>query len=331
MSLLLLLHSTTSSSAVGERHHRVLGRTASGKPSFLRGNLGTVQTSSHQGITGGEDSEHELSTAAAATLQTILREHIGSSGREGLQVVQVRRDARGDTHIRFKGLIDGVPVEAASMVMHIDAAGTVYALNGELVSAVGVGSSVQLTCDEAFGIALTSSWEFKKVTGTWRTGCELTFVQAMNGVTHKAWTRRMEYEKTEQGSTVYRLDKLFASVETGEMVAILPQIDGVAGVPALITRDMLQAYDESASMVVSNSSEPINTTDASVNAAHNHARDAYLYYWSAFGRDSFDNSGSPLTSYVHYGSNVVGAFQDGNKALYYGDGDGTTLQVPRWL
>ena len=55
--------------------------------------------------------------------------------------------------------------------------------------------------------------------------------------------------------------------------------------------------------------------------AHFGATATYDFFKSYFGRNSFDDQGGPLISFVHMGDNVVNAFWNGS-AMVYGDGDG---------
>lgn len=55
--------------------------------------------------------------------------------------------------------------------------------------------------------------------------------------------------------------------------------------------------------------------------AHYGAEQTYKYYYQKYGRNSFDNSGAIIKSYVSYGVNYVNAFWDGSR-MTYGDGDG---------
>jgi bacillolysin len=50
----------------------------------------------------------------------------------------------------------------------------------------------------------------------------------------------------------------------------------------------------------------------------------YDYYWLTHNRNSIDNGGFKLLSYVHYGVNYNNAFWDGQR-MTYGDGNGTTF------
>jgi Zn-dependent metalloprotease len=54
--------------------------------------------------------------------------------------------------------------------------------------------------------------------------------------------------------------------------------------------------------------------------AHWGAEKTFDYYYQTFNRNSIDNSGYKLLSYVHYSNNYVNAFWDGLR-MTYGDGD----------
>jgi len=61
--------------------------------------------------------------------------------------------------------------------------------------------------------------------------------------------------------------------------------------------------------------------DQAATDAHFAAEATYDYYYLKFGRNSFDNKGSKIMSYVHYKHNFNNAFWDGT-CMTYGDGDG---------
>jgi Zn-dependent metalloprotease len=61
------------------------------------------------------------------------------------------------------------------------------------------------------------------------------------------------------------------------------------------------------------------TGDTDVDDAYNNTGATYDYYKSVFGRDSYDNAGAALISYVHYGIGYENAYWDGTE-MVYGDG-----------
>ena len=62
-------------------------------------------------------------------------------------------------------------------------------------------------------------------------------------------------------------------------------------------------------------------TDSVANAAHFGAEKTYDFYYEKFNRNSIDNQGLQLLSYVHLGQNVENAMWS-NGAMFYGDGTG---------
>jgi len=61
--------------------------------------------------------------------------------------------------------------------------------------------------------------------------------------------------------------------------------------------------------------------------AHLAAESTYDFYWTNFNRNSIDNAGLKLISYVHYDVSLVNAFWDGQE-MNYGDGDATSGITP---
>ncbi len=61
--------------------------------------------------------------------------------------------------------------------------------------------------------------------------------------------------------------------------------------------------------------------DPVANQAHWAAERTYAYYLTKFNRNSYNNLGSPLLSYVHYSTDYPNAFWDGTR-ITYGDGGG---------
>jgi Zn-dependent metalloprotease len=61
-------------------------------------------------------------------------------------------------------------------------------------------------------------------------------------------------------------------------------------------------------------------SDATAVQAHWGAERTWSFFYSKFGRNSFNNAGAIIKSYVHYSTNYVNAFWDGSR-MTYGDGN----------
>jgi Zn-dependent metalloprotease len=66
--------------------------------------------------------------------------------------------------------------------------------------------------------------------------------------------------------------------------------------------------------------------DQGATDAHWGAEKTYDYYWTQHNRNSINNAGFKLVSYVHYTTNYANAFWDGQR-MTYGDGTGNGTQI----
>ena len=77
---------------------------------------------------------------------------------------------------------------------------------------------------------------------------------------------------------------------------------------------------------VSDDSLFLNKNDEAGVSAHYGIEKTYDYFKEVHNRDSYDNQGSPLISYVHYDNDYFNAFWNG-QFMTYGDGNGNTTPL----
>ena len=104
-------------------------------------------------------------------------------------------------------------MEAASLMMHVDKVGRVFAANGEFVSASELrGYNATLDCETALEIALEDSGI---IDGAWVSNCTAkAIVRDDHAQAHIAWKRDVLY-----GNPTDQRDTLYASAMTGALVA----------------------------------------------------------------------------------------------------------------
>lgn len=93
----------------------------------------------------------------------------------------------------------------------------------------------------------------------------------------------------------------------------------------IITWDLNNGTNYAAAVDFTDTDNFWNTTtnqDDAANDAHFGAEATYDFYFN-YGRNSYDDLGSTINSYVHYSTGFVNAFWDGTQ-MTYGDGDGTS-------
>ncbi|BBB32648.1 thermolysin [Thermotomaculum hydrothermale] len=62
-------------------------------------------------------------------------------------------------------------------------------------------------------------------------------------------------------------------------------------------------------------------TDSAAVCAHKYLEDVYDFYYTLYGRKSYDDMDSAMIATVHYGTNYVNAYWNGQQ-MVFGDGDG---------
>lgn len=266
-------------------------------PTFITGKLGSVDALSNAA----------LRASATSALEGILTEHYNADGNEEMVVTKVLEGKAGKLHIRFMQKFNGLPVAGAGMVLHADADGSVFAVNGDFVPGGDLPLHPILRGVEAFNQAGVEGARVSKP--------ELTYVLDSDRRGHLAWKATFEYVN-DAGP---QRDQVFVDTTTGKVAARHPQIMYAR---ALETKDCNQKTRRCST--VSTSNNAISTGDSAIDAAHNYAIATYDYYWINHGRDSINDNGMTLVSRVHYKRNYNNAFWDGTQ-MTYGDGDGVTF------
>jgi Zn-dependent metalloprotease len=306
-----------------ETEGRILKATSriGGKSLFLEGSLGQLNLNA-QGIVGPD-----LREEGKKVLEEIIEEILGGTGDEVVQAApeKIHREKSGSYHIRYHHYIDGLMVEGASMMLHVDGSnGTVTAVNGEFAPTKEqdqVGRGLQdLSCEQAIQAAIQQL----DIPGAVRdSDCELSAVYADDGYFQKAWKAFVAYEVDNEPN---QRDEVFVSLDTGRLLARFPTIHGGL---ALGTYDCSWSktncalFDSSPGYILPVDS---NALSQAVADAHNYAIDTYNYFYGNFRRDSIDNRGMKLISRVNYadpGKSFLNAFWNGRN-MTYGTGDGAT-------
>ena len=260
-----------------------------GNSQFLNGNFGQV---------GFEKADLD------GAMTGIAADYLGAAGE--FQNYRTGESELG-SHVRFQQYINGMAVIGAQTVMHVDARGNVFAINGEVADGASAVAP-KLAAADAMAMALGQARIPNKAFGD----VELGYVLNAKGGATLAWHATVSYGD--------QLDRVFADAATGELVARHP-LHHFARV--------LRTYDcnngtSCGSLWSSSSNKVTSGGDLALRSAHNYAIDTYDLFSSRYGRDSLDDNGMTLRSRVHYQNNYNNAFWDGTQ-MTYGDGDGTTF------
>ena len=147
------------------------------------------------------------------------------------------------------------------------------------------------------------------------------FVNAIDGSIVDSHNQIHDIDVPANGPTLYDGNQSFTADFNGSDYRL--REDGGANGPAIVTYDLNESTDYGDAVDFVSTSANFSNPDLVVgNQTHFGTEQTWEYFFTQHGRDSFDNQGATLESYVSFGSGFVNAFWNGS-FFTYGDGNGT--------
>ncbi len=166
-------------------------------------------------------------------------------------------------------------------------------------------------------------WKFE-VRSLEPSGRYFIYINAANGKVMHNENRLCGVAVTGTGNTYYNGNRSFTTDSLGAGSYRLRDVTRAAGVQ---TYNMLNGTNYGTAVDFTDTDNIWTSTTNNDHAAldaHWGAQTTYDYYLAVHGRNSYNNTGGALLSYVHYSSAYNNAFWDGTR-MTYGDGDGATF------
>ncbi|WP_246137425.1 M4 family metallopeptidase [Myxococcus llanfairpwllgwyngyllgogerychwyrndrobwllllantysiliogogogochensis] len=280
---------------------QVLGSHGDGVPYMIHGELGWVG-----------QIRADVTVWQAHELVTTALERIAPSFRldaRDLVPRRIARDTQGGTHLRYSQTKDGLPVVGGELVVHLDASGRVYAVNGSARDGEQVPSRPGIALEAAQQVALRKTPGASALEGMPR----LVYVRATaKDPLRLTWEVRV----TGTAAATPLRDRVYVDASDASIVLRAPEIHDA------LNRRVYSANNATSLPGTLRRGEGQSATgDAHVDGNFDVLGTTYDCFNTLFGRDSIDNAGHTLTSTVHYSTHYVNAFWDGTQ-LVCGDGDG---------
>ncbi|MFP5245807.1 MAG: M4 family metallopeptidase, partial [Thermoanaerobaculia bacterium] len=266
-----------------------------GVPTFITGDLGKLPSGN-------------VATAAKTFLEA-RKGLLHARGSEGFEPIGSVSDELGQTHVRLQQRLNGLPVVGAEYIVHADAAGNVFALNGRFVPDRDLPRDAELNGWTAIENAIAQAGIDRPTYEAWP---ELTYVVNDRGNAFLAWSVMASYVN-EEGE---QRDRIFADARTGDLVLRAAQIHRARN---RATYNGNNTSTLPGTLVLTETGG--STSDSVISTAHAHAATSYDYYSSVHGRDSYNGAGAQIKTTVHHQVGYNNAFWNGSQ-LVYGDGDG---------
>lgn len=288
--------------------------------------------------------------------QAVFRKHFNMGPEDELIPVRSETDPLGFVHDRFQQFYKKVKVEGAEYTIH-SKNDRIESLSGEFkgISSLNVQPSIQSV--QAFEKALAHikakvyAWDnavskgypdYQKPQGelviigggssenieprlAWKFDIYAAeplyrawiYVDAQTGKILFENHRIHNIDAPSSGTTLYNGTRNFTADYTGSTYRLRQTSSG----NGIETYSLNNGTNYTSATDITSSTNSF-TSDPTANQAHWGAEQTYNFYKSKLGRNSYDNAGAVIKSYVHYSTNYPNAFWDGTR-MTYGDGDAT--------
>ena len=280
---------------------RVVG-SEGGVPYAVSGTLGRLPEA-----LGGLRAREEALREVVADLAPVFRLEA-----EELSLRRTTVDSHGHQHLRFQQLHQGLRVVGGELVLHADAERRLYAANGS-VRVEGLAPTQARVSPEAARVAAERGSTAQGATAEGEAQRVFLRLKAEGALT-LAYEVRVRGEREGMPAD----DLVYVDAERGDVLRVHPRIH------TALNRRLHTASNGTTTPGTLKRTEgqaPVGDTHLDTN--YSKLGETYECYKTLFGRDSYDNAGTALTSTVHYGRNYVNAYWDGTQ-MVYGDGDGVT-------
>lgn len=159
---------------------------------------------------------------------------------------------------------------------------------------------------------------------------------------HEPMSRNYVYVNAHAGGLVKKINRICEFVSTGTALtkysgwqtiktdSLGPtsfRLRDYSHASNIITYDMNKGTNYGAAVDFTDDNnvwDSLTNQDNAAYDAHHGAMATYEYYLSKHGRNSYNNAGAQLVSYIHYSNNYNNAFWNGS-VMTYGDGNGITF------
>jgi Zn-dependent metalloprotease len=230
-----------------------------------------------------------------------------------LATTRVTSDEAGST-VRLAQRYRSLPVFNAELVVNLDPAGGVTAASGTFVPNVKVPTQPTIRPGEAATTAVTAVARKLDVSVLALSASTPQLGATQAGLAADRLGRQaLAWKTTVTGPAVREF--VFVDALGGEIVEIF---SGIHDARQRETFNMLEQSDyDLAQKCLSDTGPTTVPADPDCTNAHTFAGDTYDFYFNGYRRDSFDDNGAPLLSYVHYFSPICpNAFWNGSVMTY---------------
>jgi Zn-dependent metalloprotease len=263
----------------------------------------------------GTVTAKRLGVSTSATPGTVARAAVDryasllgvSNAGSQLRYAGATSDALGQSHVRFQQMVGDVPVYDGLVTAHLARAANALSGFTAAVSRATSGAATQASigADQARDVAAAQVPDAKVV--------QAPRLAVYTGVPFGSHPATLAWAVDVTSMTRPNRKLVFVDAVSGRVTDALDRTEFAKN------RTVYNAHGSTTSGTFARGEGDPPNGDTDVDNAYDNTGATYDYYASTFGRDSYDNAGAELVSFVHYGVGYENAFWDGFE-MVYGDG-----------
>jgi Zn-dependent metalloprotease len=263
----------------------------------------------------GTVTAKRLGVSTSATPGTVARAAVDryasllgvASASSQLRYDRATTDALGQSHVRFQQVVGDVPVYDGLVTVHLaSGANALRGFSAGISRATsGAATQASVTADQARDVAKAQVPDAKLV--------QAPQLVVYTGVPFGSHPATLAWAVDVTSTTQADRKLVFVDAASGRVTDALDRTEYAKN------RTVYNAHGSTTTGTFARGEGDPATGDADVDGAYDGTGATYDYYASTFGRDSYDNAGAELVSFVHYGVGYENAFWDGAE-MVYGDG-----------
>jgi Zn-dependent metalloprotease len=262
----------------------------------------------------GTVSAKKLGVSSGATAGSVARAAVDryaallgvSNAGSQLRYAQATTDALGQRHVRFDQVVGDVPVYDGAVTAHLARGDALTGFTAGVAQATsGAASQPSVSADQARDVALAQVADAKLV--------QAPKLYVYTGVPFGSHPATLAWAVDVTSTTEPDRKLVFVDAVYGQVSDKLDRTEFAKN------RTIYNANGSTTTGTFARGEGDPATGNTDVDNAYDWTGVTYDYYASNFGRDSYDDAGAELVSFVHYGVGYQNAFWDGFE-MVYGDG-----------
>jgi Zn-dependent metalloprotease len=274
--------------------------------------VASPRTAAASTVTGTVTAKR-LGVASNATAGALARAAVdryasllGVSSGAQLRYLGATSDALGQRHVRFEQMAGGVPVYDGLVTVHLAKSADLSGFSASISRATsGAASRASIGADQARDIANAQVPDAKVL--------QAPRLVVYTGVPFGSHAATLAWAVDVTSTTQPDRQLVFVDATSGRVTDALNRTEFAKN------RTVYNANGSTTTGTFARGEGDPATGDADVDGAYDGTGATYDYYANTFGRDSYDDAGAELVSFVHYGVGYENAFWDGAE-MVYGDG-----------